>query len=86
MILICNAITLRCGRWFWISWDGGFIQVGEGVVVNIHPLVTWMADDAHPVHGVAIASGVDAEWEFSDIPRESPSLPCVGMISSANRD
>ena len=58
-------------RWIWISWEDGFIQVGDGVVVGMYPYVTWMADVIHPVHGVAIASAVDADWEFTDIPRMS---------------
>ena len=64
---------LNCdeGRWLWVSWADGFIQLGQGSVVGVRPIVWYQNPDAFPVHAVALASSVDALWEFANVPSNS---------------
>ena len=56
-------------RWFWISWKDNRIQVGEGRVPEISPsLSADKPDPAYAVQALAIASGVEAQWEFAELP------------------
>ena len=53
-------------RPFWISWEGGLIQLGNGTVPQEDQLIEWMDPEPYTVNhmGVSTGWGADGSWVF----------------------
>ena len=53
-------------RYFWVSWEGGAIEVGRGLVVGDRIFMRWVDPDPYAITAIGI-SGWNKEnsWEFS---------------------
>jgi len=53
-------------RYFWVSYEGGFIEVGQGLDLGQRRILDWKYENPHTVTAIGF-SGWDAEdeWEFS---------------------
>ena len=54
-------------RWFWVSWAGGKIAVGQGQIVGQSVFMSYVDPTATPVNNIAFATGWGAtgQWVFS---------------------
>ena len=78
MVFMSLYYLYHCRRWFWISWENGFLQVGHGLTVNMYPYVSIMAPEpAYPVQAVALASAVEATWEFAEVPSKLTEVEAI---------
>ena len=59
-------------RYFWISWKGGNIEVGRGIVRGLEKFMDWKNSAPFRVGGVSVGSGWGsaAEYRIDLIPGE----------------
>ena len=62
VILSCTEM-----KYFWISWFGGLLEVGQGSEIGKGSLLSWQ-DPGTPknIHSLSLATGFGAtgKWEF----------------------
>ncbi|CAH1796733.1 unnamed protein product [Owenia fusiformis] len=59
-VVYCDATTS-----FWISWSGGYIEVGRGHVYGRDTFLQWKDPSPHPVNAVQFTSGFGANGTWT---------------------
>ena len=60
-ILSCNET-----RYFWVSYEGGLIEVGRGLELGQRRFLHWKYENPHAVTAIGFSGwDVEDEWEFS---------------------
>ena len=53
------------GRWFWMSWRAGLIQVGRGIEPGLDMIMFWQdPSGGHEVQSVGVSTGADTKGVF----------------------
>ena len=69
-----QIVDCKAMRPFWISWKGGLIEAGRGMVVGREGFVSFQnnQDFIRPVHWVSVTTGYgsDGNWELFTVKRK----------------
>ena len=63
---------------FWVTWESGIIQVGQGVILGQNVFMTW--NDPHPetisIIGIATGWGSSGDWiPYAGMKSQTATLP-----------
>ena len=84
-ILDCNEL-----RSFWISWNSGFVQVGQGMVVGRGVLLGWQDEEdiPRPINWISVSTGFGStgEWELFTVKRECKLAVIIPYVHILDKD
>ena len=66
-----NYLHQDYAKWFWISWPGENIHVGEGPVIEDQVMLSWTdMTERHVIEAIGFESQgtCNANWEFTELP------------------